>query len=138
MKEYIAKTLSDLPSIARNMLSDFENQRIFAFKGDMGVGKTTFIKALCDMLGVKDDINSPTFAIVNTYLDSEGAEVYHFDFYRLNKDTDAYDIGFEEYLDSGNYCFIEWTERIERLLPPKSVLISMTQTIEGTRIIRAS
>ncbi|MDR0789387.1 MAG: tRNA (adenosine(37)-N6)-threonylcarbamoyltransferase complex ATPase subunit type 1 TsaE [Bacteroidales bacterium] len=136
-KLYLANTLADLRPIARQLLTDFADQRIFAFKADMGVGKTTFIKAICEELEVEDAVTSPTFAIANTYLSKSGSDLYHFDFYRLDKATDAYDIGFEEYLDSGNYCFIEWVEKVESLLPPHYVIVEMEEQATGARQIIA-
>ena len=136
-RSYLVNNLSELQSAARKLLTDFPNERIFAFKAGMGVGKTTFIKAICDILEVKDDVTSPTFAIANTYLSKSGAELYHFDFYRLNNALDAYDIGFEEYLDSGNYCFIEWVEKVECLLPRHYIIIEMKEDDEGARKIVA-
>ena len=97
--------------------------RVIAFYGSMGAGKTTLIKNLCHKMGVTDEVNSPTFAIVNEYVTEEGESVYHFDFYRIKKLEEAYDIGFENYFDSGNLCLIEWPEMIEPLLPEKYIRV---------------
>lgn len=112
-----------------------EPHRVFAFDGQMGAGKTTFIKKLCDQMGSADVVNSPTFAIVNVY-DVEQpyrGEVYHFDCYRLKDIREALDFGAEEYLYSGNYCFIEWPEKIEALLPEDTVYVRITPLENGDR-----
>ena len=114
-----------------------EPHRVFAFEGQMGAGKTTFIKSLCEAMGTKDIVNSPTFAIVNVY-DVEQphkGEVYHFDCYRLKDIREAIDFGAEEYLYSGHYCFIEWPEMIEALLPEDTIHIRITPQENGDRIL---
>lgn len=126
----------ELPTIARQLTATFADERFYAFYGAMGVGKTTLIKEICHLLGVKDNVCSPTFAIINEYTDGEGEPVYHFDFYRLKKLEEAYDIGYEEYFYSGRYCFTEWTEKIEPLLPPRYVRIEMCEA-GGTRTLKA-
>ena len=108
------------------------DRRVYAFYGQMGAGKTTFIKALCKQMGVEDVVNSPTFAIVNVYESGSGEEIYHFDCYRLKNLQEALDLGAEEYLYSGNYCFIEWPEMIENLLPDTTVNIRITPADTGT------
>ena len=122
--------LACLHEVARKLLHEFADDRFFAFFGKMGVGKTTLIKEMCAVLGVEDTVCSPTFAIVNEYsrplVAADGAgrgeePVYHFDFYRLKTIGEAYDIGYEEYFYSGCYCFTEWTEKIEELLPESYV-----------------
>jgi len=130
---FIIKSESELPEIAGKLLNVFPDKRIFAFYGAMGAGKTTFIKALCRELGVKDEALSPTFAIINEYKTGNDSLVYHFDFYRINKLEEVFDIGYEEYFFSGNYCFLEWPELVGELLPDETVKV----TIEGddTRII---
>ena len=129
-----ATSLSDLPSIAQQLLSFAGNNRIFLFHGDMGAGKTTLIKSICAELGVTTSVSSPTFAIVNEY---EGAlnRIYHFDFYRLKNQTEALDMGCEEYFYSGDYCFIEWPERIPDMLPAHYINITISVLNDTTREI---
>lgn len=117
---------SELPRAARELLATFPGKRIFAFYGQMGAGKTTFIKAICRELGVRDEALSPTFAIINEYHTLHGEPLYHFDFYRINRLEEVYDIGYEEYLFSGHYCFLEWPELMEELLPEEAVKVQIT------------
>ena len=120
-----------------DLLKDYEPHRVFAFDGQMGAGKTTFIKKLCEEMGTLDVVNSPTFAIVNVY-DVERpykGEVYHFDCYRLKDIREAMDFGAEEYLYSGNYCFIEWPEMIEALLPEDTVWVKIEPQENGDRLL---
>jgi tRNA threonylcarbamoyladenosine biosynthesis protein TsaE len=126
-------TENDLIPAAEILLSGFPDSRIFAFYGKMGAGKTTFIKALCSYLGVADIVQSPSFAIINEYKTVSGDSVYHFDFYRIARLDEVFDIGYEEYFYSGKYCFIEWPELIEPLLPKETVRVSITG--ENERII---
>lgn len=119
-----------LPKVATQLLKEFANERFFAFFGKMGVGKTTLIKEICRHLGVEDNVCSPTFAIINAYSTVKGEDVYHFDFYRLKSADEAYDIGYEEYFYSGNYCFTEWTEKIEDLLPERYVRVDIVEENE--------
>ena len=130
-------SIGQLHEVARKLLGAFPEERFFAFFGKMGVGKTTLIKELCAALGVEDNVCSPTFAIVNEYSDREGEPVYHFDFYRLKNLSEAYDIGYEEYFYSGCYCFTEWTEKIEELLPECYVRVEMEER-DGVRILNAN
>ena len=102
--------LENIAEVARNLLAIYPNQRIFLFEGKMGVGKTTFIKILCEQLGASNGLSSPTYSIVNEYQATKGTILYHFDLYRLNNEKELFDLGFSEYLNSGNYCFIEWPE----------------------------
>ena len=107
--------------------------RVFAFYGKMGAGKTTFVKAICEELGVCDVITSPTFAIINEY---EGDEtIYHFDFYRIKKLEEVYDMGYEDYFYSGALCFIEWPELIEEILPDDAVRVNITEQQDGSRLV---
>ena len=119
----VCENIHSLDTAASQILNTYSGHRIFAFYGEMGAGKTTFIKAFCRKLNVKDIVNSPTFAIVNEYLNTKGESVYHFDFYRLKKESEAIDIGYEEYIYSGCYCFMEWPEKISNLLPEGYVRI---------------
>jgi tRNA threonylcarbamoyladenosine biosynthesis protein TsaE len=109
--------LSELPSVARQLLKFFDGEKIVAFEGPMGAGKTTLIKAICEELGVKETVSSPTFSIVNEYRTEKGEKIYHFDFYRIKSVDEAYDMGYEEYFYSKAYCFIEWPEKIAELMP---------------------
>lgn len=106
---------------------------IFAFFGQMGAGKTTFIKAICRVLGVEDDVNSPTFTIVNEYRSAKGFPVYHFDFYRINKISEAYDIGIDEYFGGDGICLMEWTEKIEEILPEECFKVYVQVDEDGSR-----
>lgn len=124
--------LAALPEAAAELLAFAGERRVFLFYGEMGTGKTTFIKAICQQLGVADATSSPTFSIVNEYT-SPGGAVYHFDFYRIKSEQEALDLGYEEYFYSGNYCFVEWPERIAGLLPHNTVSIQMKTGIDGKR-----
>jgi tRNA threonylcarbamoyladenosine biosynthesis protein TsaE len=119
-----------LPGIAAKLLAEAGTERVFALYGNMGAGKTTFIKALCHELGVNEIVTSPTFNIVNEYVTGTGVVIYHFDFYRIKSESEAFDLGFENYLYSGNYCFIEWPEKIAPLLPEHHAAIAITVTGE--------
>jgi tRNA threonylcarbamoyladenosine biosynthesis protein TsaE len=123
--DYTIESPDQLAEVAKTILSASGNQRIFTLQGDLGAGKTTLVKAFCACLGAGDVVKSPTFALVNTY-DAPGGEIFHFDFYRITRLEEAYDLGFEEYFDSGNYCFIEWPEMITPLLPETAVQIHIT------------
>ena len=131
-------TISSLESIreaAREFIQHIGEHRVFAFYGEMGAGKTTFIKAICEELGVEDVITSPTFAIVNEYSLPDGECIYHFDFYRIKKLEEVYDMGFEDYFYSGALCFIEWPELIEEVLPEDAVTVQIKEEEDGTRAI---
>ena len=129
--------LSMLQKTAKLLLDHFPEERIFALYGTMGAGKTTLIKALCKELGSEDYVTSPTFALINEYSTSSGALIYHFDFYRIKKLEEAYDLGYEDYIYSGNYCFIEWPEMIESLLPEGIVAVSIKEGDKGARQVEA-
>jgi len=129
--------IGQVHEVARNLIATFEKERFFAFFGKMGVGKTTLIKEMCDVLGVVDVVCSPTFAIVNEYSTSSDESVFHFDFYRLKSLAEAYDIGYEEYFYSGCYCFVEWSEKVEELLPERYVRVEMEEQ-NGMRILKAN
>lgn len=120
----------------QSVLDEVAPRKVFAFDGKMGVGKTTFIKQLCEELGTEDVVNSPTFAIVNVYEVGEGKEeVYHFDCYRLKDIREAQDFGAEDYLYSGNYCFIEWPDILEPLLPEDTVRVKIVEQNDGDRML---
>lgn len=129
---------NDLNKVAKKLLNEFNNQRVFAFYGKMGAGKTTFIQAICKALGTTDNVTSPTFALINEYRTSEMKSIFHFDFYRIKKLEEAFDLGYEDYLYSGNYCLIEWPEMIESLLPNKIVQVKIEVSDNETRIINAN
>lgn len=124
-KEFHINSIEQLSEVSDYLLSMRSEADIIAFYGAMGAGKTTLIKNLCHRMGVTDEVNSPTFAIVNEYITEEGESVYHFDFYRIKKIEEAYDIGFENYFDSGNLCLIEWPEMIEPLMPEKYIRVEI-------------
>jgi len=126
--------LNELPLAAKELLEK-TNQRIWLVNGEMGAGKTTLTKALCETLGVKGVMSSPTFSIVNEYITQKGESIYHFDFYRLKNETEAMDIGVEEYLDSGNYCFLEWADKISNLIPNRFFSIRIKVHTNTTRTI---
>lgn len=127
------QSLETIHQTAAQFIAAMGNRKVFAFRGEMGAGKTTFIKAVCQELGVTDVINSPTFAIVNEYLGGKGEKIYHFDFYRINSIEEAYDFGYEDYFYSGAYCFIEWPEKIEGLLPDNCIEVAISENESGTR-----
>lgn len=135
MESLILKSLSDLNIVAEKFLRLMKGQKIFAFFGPMGVGKTTFIKALCNELGVVEIVTSPTFALVNEYQTNKGDEIYHFDFYRIEKIEEVYDFGYEDYFFSGNYCFIEWPDKIAEILPENVVFVQMVENEDSSRTI---
>ena len=124
-----------LPQAAAAFLQAIGNAKLLAFYGAMGVGKTTFVKALCEAMGVQDVVNSPTFAIVNEYTDAQGEAVYHFDFYRIKKQAELFDLGFDNYLDSGCFCLMEWPELVEELLPDETLRIHLVEQADGSRLL---
>lgn len=119
---------------AREFIQNIGEQKVFAFYGKMGAGKTTFVKAICEELGVQDVITSPTFAIVNEY-EAHDQSIFHFDFYRIKRLEEVYDMGYEDYFYSGALCFIEWPELIEDLLPEDAVKVTITENTDGTRTV---
>ncbi|MEJ5088588.1 tRNA (adenosine(37)-N6)-threonylcarbamoyltransferase complex ATPase subunit type 1 TsaE [Sphingobacterium faecium] len=126
--------LSELDHAAKLLLNSFPDDRVFLFYGNMGAGKTTFIKALCEVLEVQDNTSSPTFSIVNEYNSSKGP-IFHFDFYRIKEEEEAYDFGYEDYFYSGNYCFVEWPNKIPNLLPEDAKIIEIEITSATSRKI---
>lgn len=134
MQTIVISSLQDLPRAARVFLQFLGNRHIVAFYGAMGAGKTTFIKAVCDALGVTDVVNSPTFAIVNEYYSEKLAEnVFHFDFYRIRHADEVRDLGFDDYLRSGCFCLMEWPELVEDLLPEDIVRVTLSELPDGSR-----
>ena len=127
--------ISAIQTAAKAFIQQMGDSKVFAFRGSMGAGKTTFIKAICEELGVKETVSSPTFAIINEYRAEDGNAIYHFDFYRITKHEEALDFGCEEYLYSRNLCFIEWAERIESLLPEDTVNVYIREAENGNRIV---
>jgi len=131
------KSLSDINHIAARFIQAHPADRIFAFYGEMGAGKTTFIKALCEEMQVLDYVTSPTFALINEYRTGNDQAIFHFDFYRIKNISEAFDFGYEDYFYSGNYCFIEWPELIEPLLPSIAVKVTIREIENGKRIIES-
>lgn len=132
--EIVIKSTADLPAAARSFIEAMGEHTLFAFYGKMGAGKTTFIKAICEALGVEDPITSPTFALVNEYRSAVSGElIYHFDFYRIKKLEEVYDMGYEDYFYSGALCFIEWPELVEDLLPGDAVRVEIVEEADGSR-----
>ncbi len=129
------QSLDTISTTASEFINRIGNNTVFAFHGEMGSGKTTFIKAICENLGVKDVINSPTFAIINEYLAATGEMIYHFDFYRIKDEREAYDFGYEDYFYSNNFCFIEWPELVESLLPANTVHVYIKEIENGKRTV---
>lgn len=131
-------TLDDLPAAAYMFIKEAGDKRIFAFDAPMGAGKTTFISELCRALGCIDEANSPTFSIINEYWRETGLPVYHFDFYRIESDAEALDLGLDDYFDSGSYCFMEWPERVENFLPEETIYVSITPQPDGSRLLQCN
>ncbi|WP_200976121.1 tRNA (adenosine(37)-N6)-threonylcarbamoyltransferase complex ATPase subunit type 1 TsaE [Echinicola sp. 20G] len=136
MKKIICEDISELPSVAKEVVENCKDVPIWVFKGDMGAGKTTLIKAIAKEFGVGDLVSSPSFSIVNEYLNHEGKTFYHFDFYRIEEQEEVLEIGVDEYFYSGNYCWIEWAEKIPDYLPEEFYLISIEVNEEGFREMR--
>ncbi len=132
--EFDVAKQTDLKDVAHALVQSYAEARVILFYGDMGAGKTTFIKAICTELGVKENTSSPTFSIVNEYHSPHGP-VYHFDFYRLRDEQEAFDMGYEEYLYSGHYCLIEWPEKIANLLPSQTLSVRLEVTGPDSRKI---
>ncbi|WP_246834056.1 tRNA (adenosine(37)-N6)-threonylcarbamoyltransferase complex ATPase subunit type 1 TsaE [Pedobacter sp. G11] len=135
--EIAVKDLSDLPQVASELLEFASKERIFIFEGEMGAGKTTFIKSFCKTLGIEDVVSSPTYSIVNEY-ESQNGPVFHFDFYRIKDIQEAYDLGYEEYFYGGGICLIEWPERVAELLPDHFVKVEIFVSEGNERIFSLS
>jgi len=133
LMQEITANEAHLAEVAKTIIAAYPSERIFGFYGEMGAGKTTLIKEMCKALGVEDVTSSPTFAIVNEYWSADGRPVYHFDFYRIDEPADATRIGFEEYLYSGCYCFVEWTEKVEELLQGDFIRVDIQRVDENSR-----
>ena len=131
--EITIKSLDTIHEAAKEFIKEMGEGKVFAFYGKMGAGKTTFIKALCEALGVEDVITSPTFAIINEYTDGKGDPIYHFDFYRIKKLEEVYDMGYDDYFYSGNLCLLEWPELIEDILPENVITVTIEEQPDGTR-----
>ena len=129
------KTLKDLDNASVQLLNHFPDSRIFGFYGELGVGKTTFIKYICKKLGVTNIVKSPSFSIINEYATTNEETIYHIDFYRIKDKSEVYDLGYEEYFYSNVYCFIEWAEKIQQLLPEQTVVVNIEEN-KGIRIIQ--
>lgn len=136
MMKLTIRSLDTIRETAHEFVANMGQASVFAFYGKMGAGKTTFVKAICEELGVEDVITSPTFAIVNEYQSTKtGGPIYHFDFYRIKKLDEVYDMGYEDYFYSGAPCFLEWPELIEEILPNDAVKVTITEQEDGTRIV---
>ena len=128
------KSLGDIDKAAKEFLATTEGKRHFAFYGSMGAGKTTFIKAVCEQLGTTDIVSSPTFAIINEYASAAG-RIFHFDFYRIKNLEEAYNLGYEDYFFGDEYCFVEWPEKIEDIMPEHFTTVKITATGDDSRIV---
>ena len=128
--------LEEIGTTAREFIRLTADATVIAFYGSMGAGKTTFVRALCETKGVSEAVTSPTFAIVNEYQSAALEPIYHFDFYRIRRLSEAYDMGFEDYLYSGHLCLIEWPELVEELLPENTVRVHIDVNDDGTRTVR--
>jgi len=133
--ELILDKIEDISQVACEFMDAIKDKKLFAFYGSMGVGKTTFIKEICHQLGVIEVVTSPTFALINEYHTKDHQLVYHFDLYRINKIEELFDFGYEDYLYSSNYCFIEWPEKAEELLPTNILKIKIIEMPGGSRKI---
>lgn len=128
-------SIKELKKTAEELIAAFPEERVFAFYGKMGAGKTTFIQSICLALGSDDNVTSPTFALINEYNTAEFNSIFHFDFYRINDIEEAFDLGYEDYIYSGDYCLIEWPEMIEQLLPENLVEVKIEANEDNTRLI---
>ena len=136
MKTIHITSQDDLPDVAEAVIEALGRRTVVAFRGEMGAGKTTLIREIAAQLGATDTVTSPTFAIVNQYKGKGGRRIHHFDFYRIKKLEEVYDMGYEDYFYSGALCFIEWPELIEELLPGDAVSVTIEETEDGNRLVR--
>ncbi|SFF17098.1 tRNA (adenosine(37)-N6)-threonylcarbamoyltransferase complex ATPase subunit type 1 TsaE [Thermoflexibacter ruber] len=134
--ELFCKALEELPTVAAQIVVFAQEKKIWLFNGEMGAGKTTLIKAICEHLEVIDNVSSPTFSIVNEYLTKKNSTIYHFDFYRIKNEREVREIGIEEYFDSGNYCFLEWASLIPSLIPASYLNIDIELLANNQRVIK--
>jgi tRNA threonylcarbamoyladenosine biosynthesis protein TsaE len=135
MPNFSVKNISELQGVAKELLPYLHANPVLTFNGKMGAGKTTLIKAICKELGVTNVVTSPTFALVNEYSTSSNETIFHFDFYRINKVEEIFDFGYEEYFYSGHYCFVEWPELADAILPDDALQINITESSKGVRNI---
>jgi tRNA threonylcarbamoyladenosine biosynthesis protein TsaE len=133
--KFFLSHIEDIPSVAKDFLQAIDGRKQIAFYGSMGVGKTTLIKEICHQLGAVEVVTSPTFSIVNEYHTRSNQLIYHFDFYRINKTEELFDFGYEDYLYSQNYCFIEWPEKAEEVLPSHILKVQMMEMPDGNRVV---
>ena len=136
--QLLLSDLGEIDHVAQQIIEYAGEETIWLFDGEMGAGKTTLIKAICKQLGIIDETSAPTFALVNVYENEKGEEFYHFDFYRINEEVEAIDIGADEYFYSGRPCFIEWSEKIPSLVPSKNLKISINLDTERNRVVTLS
>ena len=136
MIEYISNSKAETVAFAKSLVPKLVNGDIIFFDGGLGMGKTAFCQGLCDGLGINATVTSPTFAIVNEYEDGAGRTIYHFDFYRIKSVAEVYNMGYEEYLYSDAYCFMEWPELVEELLPEECVRVDIKEESDGTRTLK--
>ena len=135
MKELNINGLGDLPDVAEEIIASLDRRNVVAFFGPMGAGKTTLIREICAQLGSTDTVTSPTFALINRYDTAEGAPIFHFDFYRIERPEEAFDMGYEEYFYSDGLCLVEWPEKVEELLPDEVMKVTITLTSPTKRTI---
>jgi tRNA threonylcarbamoyladenosine biosynthesis protein TsaE len=136
--EIIIKDKQHLHAAAKQLLKRSGDNKLFAFYGAMGSGKTTFIKAICESLGAVDIVSSPTFTLVNEYKTSDGESIFHIDFYRIKKQEEVFDFGIEEYLTGDSYCFMEWPDLVEEILPPETVKVKISVDENEQRLLLIS
>lgn len=136
MNPITISSIQDLDNAAKRLIKSLNGNRKVAFSGEMGAGKTTLIQSVCRLLGVKDSVNSPTFALINEYFTQEGTSIFHFDLYRIEDVSEMYDFGYEDYFYSDAYCFIEWPEKAMELIPEDFIFVRIEVLEDGSRIIK--